>query len=99
VEKLTLTLLRSIEADAIPVPSCCVTDRGSIRLEWKAGNRDLVIFVKDAATFASVRVHCADRKPVEMVTRDHVEALRNLIAWLCPGVNQGTVQTVCGWRP
>lgn len=99
VERHTLQLLRSIEADSIPCPSCCVTNRGSIRLIFDAGRRELHLYVTGADTYFVVQVIDRDRRlPRVDVFADRVLNLRKYVAWLLPGVNQSPVQMVAGWR-
>lgn len=98
VERLALTLLRSVEAECIPVPGVCVTNRGSIRMSFETSTRQLVIFVTGPNSFTAVRSITGNNKPRVDVTRDWVQEMRMLIAWLCPAANQSPVQMVAGWR-
>ena len=98
VEGHTLRLLKSIEADSLPVPGVCVTNRGSIRLVFESGDCELHVFVTGESTFSAVRVLAGRRFPRTDVRRGRVERLRELVAWLCPGANGSPVQMVAGWE-
>ncbi|MEJ7638504.1 MAG: hypothetical protein WKF75_11160, partial [Singulisphaera sp.] len=45
VRGLAVQLLRSIEADSLPVPSINSTSRGTIRITWEHGRRMLLVSV------------------------------------------------------
>jgi hypothetical protein len=98
VERHTLQLLRSIEADSIPCPSSCVTNRGSIRLTFEVGDRSLHVYVTGADTYFVVQMTGYGGLPRVDVYANRVENLRKFVAWLLPGVNQAPVQMVAGWR-
>jgi hypothetical protein len=98
VEGHAVALLRSIEADSIPCPAVCVTDRGSIRLHFTNSHRTLIVFVTGVNTYSVVQVDRDRRLPRVDVYADRVQTLRKFVVWLFPGSNQGTVQMVAGWR-
>ena len=43
VQSLALQLLRSIEAETLPVPAVYSTSRGTIRITWDCGQRMLLV--------------------------------------------------------
>lgn len=87
VEGLAIQLLRSIEADDIPVPSVCVTARGSIRILWEHHDRQLQICVTGPDSYRVARAQCGIPGPTRTVRRNRVDELRSLVAWLFPAAN------------
>lgn len=87
VEGLAIQLLRSIEADELPVPTVCVTDIGSIRLGWKYRTRTLTVFVRGGGEYRFEISSMGFSKSICIIRKDHVEEMRKLIAWLYPGTN------------
>ena len=87
VQVLAVQLLRSIEADLLPVPSIYSTSQGTIRITWEHGPRMLLVSVTGPDRFRYGRIDGGARLPVRTIRRGRVEELRRLASWLAPSAN------------
>jgi hypothetical protein len=88
VQSLALQLLRSIEADMLPVPAVYSTLRGTIRITWDCGQRMLLVSVTGPERFRCRRLEGGLSLPLRSIRRDRVEEMRRLVAWLAPSANR-----------
>ena len=87
-QALALQLLRSIEAETLPVPAVYSTSRGTIRITWDCGQRMLLVSVTGPDRFRCRRMDGGLSLPVRSIRRDRVEEMRRLVAWLAPSANR-----------
>jgi hypothetical protein len=87
-QALTLQLLRSVEADALPVPAVYSTSRGTIRITWDCGQRMLLVSVTGPDRFRCRRIDGGFTLTLRAIRRDRVEEMRRFVAWLAPSANR-----------
>jgi hypothetical protein len=87
-QALALQLLRSIEAETLPVPAVYSTSRGTIRITWDCGQRMLLVSVTGPERFRCRRMEGGLSLPLRSIRRDRVEEMRRLVAWLAPSANR-----------
>jgi hypothetical protein len=87
-QALALQLLRSIEAETLPVPAVYSTSRGTIRITWDCGQRMLLVSVTGPERFRCRRLEGGLSLPLRSIRRDRVEEMRRLVAWLAPSANR-----------
>ncbi len=87
VQVLAVQLLRSIEADSLPVPSIYSTSQGTIRITWEHGHRMLLVSVARPDRFRCGRIDGGVSLPVRTIRRNRVEEMRGLVSWLAPSAN------------
>jgi hypothetical protein len=88
VQGLAIQLLRSIEADSLPVPAIYSTSGGTIRITWDRGPRMLLVSVTGPDRFRCRRIDGGVNLPVRTIRRNRVQELRELVAWLAPSANR-----------
>ena len=87
VQVLAIQLLRSIEADSLPVPAIYSTSQGTIRITWEHGPRMLLVSVTGPDRFRCGRIDGGVTLPVRTIRRNRVEEMRRLMSWLAPSAN------------
>ncbi len=87
VQVLAIQLLRSIEADSLPVPAIYSTSQGTIRITWEHGPRMLLVSVTGPDRFRCRRIDGFVTLAVRTIRRNRVEEMRGLVSWLVPSAN------------
>lgn len=87
VQGLAIQLLRSIEADSLPVPAIYSTSQGTIRITWEHGHRMLFLSVTGPDRYRCGRRDGGVSLPVRTIRRNRVEEMRELVSWLDPSAN------------
>jgi hypothetical protein len=92
VEGLAIQLLRSIEADDLPVPSIWSHRRGTIRIDWEHHGRMVLVSVVGPEEFIYSLVKNGRFDLPRSVLRHRPEEMRRIINWIFPAANAVSVR-------
>jgi hypothetical protein len=92
VEGLAIQLLRSIEADDLPVPSIWSHRRGTIRIDWEHHGRMVLVSVVGPEEFIYSLMNDGRVHPARAVRRHRPERMRRIIKWIFPAANAVSVR-------
>jgi hypothetical protein len=92
VEGLAIQLLRSIEADDLPVPSIRVNAFREVLIAWDHHVRSVTIAVVGPDEFMYTLQHGGRVHPIRSVRRHRPEQMRRIIKWIFPAANAVSVR-------
>lgn len=98
VEGMAIGLLRSIEADEIPVPAIWSTSRGTIRIDWEHGGRRVCLSITGHDRYDCRMFDGRGSFPLRTVSAGRLDEMRCLIGWLGYRANGTRKREVPGWE-